>query len=102
MAGADVISHLIEIEKRAAEFTHQAYTEADARITEARSKIDSQFKQAYDELIKDLESKYQEQSQALKKNYDQDFDNYVQKIKDTHQDKEAMRSLFMSLLEKSL
>lgn len=102
MAGADVISHLIEIEKRAAEFMHQAHVEADLRITDARNKVDSQFKEAYEKLMSDFEQNYQKESQALKESYEKDFDDFVEKIKNTAQDSEAMRTLFLELLEKSL
>lgn len=102
MAGADVISHLIEIEKRAAEFMNQAHVEADLRITDARNKVDSQFKEAYEKLMAEFGQNYQKESQALKESYEKDFDDFVEKIKNTSKDSRAMRTLFLELLEKSL
>jgi vacuolar-type H+-ATPase subunit H len=102
MAGADVISHLIEIEKRAAEFMHQAHVEADARLTKARTEVDSQFKEAYEKLMKELEADYTKKSLALKEQYEKDFNDFVREITETPQDTEAIRSLFLELLDKRL
>lgn len=102
MAGVDVISHLIKIEKRAAEFMQQAHTEADERIAKARAMVDVEFKEAYDQLVSEFEMEYDEQTQALQQQYTQEFNDFVNEVMESPQDTNAMRALVIDLLEKRL
>jgi hypothetical protein len=52
--------------------------------------------------MKELEADYTKKSIALKEQYEKDFNDFVREITETPQDTEALRTLFLELLDKRL
>ena len=47
----NTITHLLEVEQKAAELTSQAQLDADKKITTAKARADSQFKSEYEKIV---------------------------------------------------
>ena len=53
---ADIINHLLNIERAASEVLSQAQTEAEKRISSAKATADKEFKTQYDAILRNLMS----------------------------------------------
>ncbi len=97
-AEANVIGHLIDVEHRAANLVSDAQTEADKRITQARSQSDAAFKIAFEKVVTDCEKSYSEKAQLVSQNCQKEISEYKEKISSTPK----TVSTFNALLDKVL
>lgn len=102
MAGqeADVIGHLLDVERNAAAILTQAGEDAEKRIAAARSQADQRFKTEYDELIARLEKHYTEQTTAAANSYTVAVSAYKEKISAAAKDVPAFNALLDAVLFK--
>ena len=98
MNETDVIGHLIQIESEAADMLLNAQAEADKRITEAKQKADTIYKEKYEELIKTLENDFFQQKSEIDSNYDKNFEEFRATISTVNQDKRALNTKLESYL----
>lgn len=94
----DVISHLIDVEHRAAVFTTEAQTEADRRIANARSKADEAFRAQYSKIVADEEAQFAQKTAELTKSYESAVSAYKTTVAAASKDEPA----FVALLDKLL
>lgn len=97
---ADVIGHLLDVERNATAILAQANDEAEKRIAAARVQADQQFKAQYDSIVSRAEKDYAEQTAALTDEYNQAVSTYKEKIGASPKDIPAFNSLLDSLLFK--
>lgn len=102
MAGqeADIISHLLDVERNATAILTQAGEDAEKRIATARAQADQRFKAEYDELIARLEKQYAEQTTAATNSYTVAVSAYKEKISAAAKDVPAFNALLDALLFK--
>lgn len=102
MAGqeADVIGHLLDVERNATAVLTQASEDAEKRIAAARAQADQRFKAEYDELIARLEKQYAEQTTAVANSYTLAVGAYKEKISAAAKDVPAFNALLDALLFK--
>ena len=98
MNETDVIGHLIQIESEAADMLLNAQAEADKRITEAKQKADTIYKEKYEELIKTLENDFFQQKSEIDSNYDKNFEEFRATISTVNQDKRTLNTKLESYL----
>lgn len=94
----DAIKHLLEIEKTASVLIDDAKIEADKRLSEARSKYNTQYKSKYDEIASVLEADYQKKLEEITTKYKSEINEYKKSLENKPQNEEA----FNALLEKYL
>lgn len=94
----DAIKHLLEIEKTASVLIDDAKIEADKRLSEARSKYNTQYKSKYDEIASVLEVDYQKKLEEITTKYKSEINEYKKSLENKPQNEEA----FNALLEKYL
>lgn len=97
---ADVISHLLDVERNASAILAQASEDAEKRIAAARAQADQQFKAQYDDLIARLERHYAEQTTAITNSYTVAVSAYKEKIGAAAKDVPAFNALLDALLFK--
>lgn len=102
MAGqeADVIGHLLDVERNATAILTQAGEDAEKRIAAARAQADQRFKAEYDALIARLEKHYAEQTTAATDSYTVAVSAYKEKISAAAKDVPAFNALLDALLFK--
>ena len=64
----DIISHLLDMERNASEVLNQAQSEAEKRISAAKSRADQQFKAQYEKIVADEESRFASETSAVSQN----------------------------------
>ena len=94
----DAINHLLEVEKNASALINDAAQEADRRLSEARSKYNSEYKTRYDEVAARLEVEYQNNHQQIADKYQNDIDSYKESLAAKPQNSEAFSSLLDKLI----
>lgn len=92
---ADVIEHLIEIEKNASSITDTALKEADLKIKQAKKLAEENYSKKYNDGILKIEEEFENQKKQIKEDTDQKINKYKEKLQATSQNKEA----FVQLLE---
>ena len=94
----DAINHLLEVEKIASALINDAAQEVDRRLSQARSKYNSEYKARYDEVAAKLESEYQQNHNQIAEKYQKEIDSYKESLAAKPQNYEA----FSSLLDKCM
>ena len=94
----DVITHLIDVEKRAATLTAEAQEEADKRISAARAKADESYRTQYAAIVAKEEAAYTEQTAELTKKYEQTVSSYKTRIAASAKSDAAFAALLDKLL----
>lgn len=95
---ADVINHLLQIERAASEILAQAHDEAEKRISAAKTKADQDFKAQYDAIIAAEEARYASETAAVSQSYDADITAYKEKIAASPKDSSSFNKLLDSVL----
>lgn len=95
---AEVINHLLEVEKEAEAMIAEADAEATRRTGEYKAKAEAQFKEAHDALVAQMDASYKEQIDAIQKEHDDQIAAYKQGIESITPD----RAAFNALVEKAL
>jgi vacuolar-type H+-ATPase subunit H len=94
----DAINHLLEVEKSASALINDAAQEADRRLSEARSKYNSEYKSRYDEVAARLEVEYQNNHQQIAEKYQKEIESYKESLAAKSQNYEAFSSLLDRLI----
>lgn len=94
----DVLTHLLEIEKKASSLVSDAQVEADKRHVETQLKYNTEYKSKYDKLTKSLESDYQKNIENIKAKYMKEVEDYKNSLNEKTQNKKAFTSLVESLI----
>lgn len=96
----NTISHLLEVEQKAAELASQAQIEADKKIAQAKAQADSQFKSEYEKIIAECEQNYAQKTAALDNKNLEEISSYKAKISQSAKDTAAFNSFLDSVLAK--
>ena len=94
----NAINHLLEVEKNASAFINDAAQEADRRLSEARSKYNSEYKARYDEIAARLESEYQNNHQQIAEKYQKEIESYKEALAAKPQNYKDFSSLLDRLI----
>ena len=95
---ADIIGHLLEIERSASTVLSHAQEEAEKRISVAKTQADQEFKAQYDKIVADEEQRFAAETASVTKKYDDDVAAYKERISGAAKD----TSSFNKLLDKVL
>lgn len=98
MVNQDEIEHLLDVERQAAELLSDAQNEYDKRLESYRIKADSQYKDAYEQLIREQEARYEQAVSRADAEHKAAFDAYCADVQSWHQDKTAFASVLEPLL----
>ncbi|MGI5174117.1 hypothetical protein H0R92_11045 [Treponema sp. OMZ 840] len=93
----DTLTHLIEIEHKAASMLMDAQTEADRRTAEARMQADSDYKRQYEDLVSQMETDTETSISELKEKYSAGFSAYKNELAACPQDTAAFNGLLKKL-----
>lgn len=94
----DAINHLLEVEKNASALINDAAQEADRRLSEARSKHNSEYKTRYDEIAARLEAEYQENHKETEEKYQKEIESFKESLAAKPQNYDAFSSLLDRLM----
>lgn len=97
-AELDIINHLLTIEKDASSLINDAQIESEKRVSEARAKYNSEYKEKYDAAIKELEEKYQAEIDAVKTAHDKEIDSYKSELESSEKNTKAFNEVLDKLL----
>ncbi len=92
------INRLLEVEKAATALITDAMTEADKRMSEARSKYNEQVKSQLDKITEELTSDYNSKLETIKTNHSK----FIENFKSDLMQKELNQSGLNALLDKLL
>ncbi|MBQ2315324.1 MAG: hypothetical protein II187_10555 [Treponema sp.] len=95
---ADVIAHLLEVEREAAQMILAAQKEADAKVAEARAQAESQFKARYATLAAGIEAEETSERERIASSHKQSFEDYARSLESSRKDPEAFNALLDKLL----
>ena len=94
----DVIQHLLDVEREAAQVIQDAQKEADSRIAAARAKSDAQFKTQYTEMYAQLDAEAQKRMKEAGEHHDAELASFKNSLKETPKNNVAFNSFMDSLL----
>lgn len=94
----DVLTHLMEIEKKASGLVSDAQVEADKRHVETQLKYNTEYKSKYEKLTNTLENNYQQSLEKIKAKYMKEVEDYKNSLNEKTQNKKAFTSLVESLI----
>ena len=97
-AEIDAINHLLEVEKNASALINDAAMEAERRLSQARSKYNTEYKNGYDKIASELEAQYNQNQKTIEQKYNDELEAYKATLAAKLQNYDA----FASLLEKLL
>ena len=83
---ADIIGHLLDIERSASGVLAQAQEEAEKRISAARAQADQSFKTQYDAIVADEEKRLASEMSAAAQKYDADVAAYKERLSSAAKD----------------
>ena len=93
-----MICHLIEVEKNASAMIEEASIEADKRVSSARAKANTEYKEKYDLEIQKLEENYKQKITEISENHKKELEDYKSSLESKPQDSKS----FSTTLEKLL
>jgi len=76
----DIINHLLSIEKDASSLINDAQIEAEKRVSDAKVKYNSEYKEKYEAIVKDLESDFQTEMEQIKAAHDKEIKDYENEL----------------------
>ena len=94
----DIIQHLINIEKDAAQMLSDAKVQADKKIAEARFEAENSFKEKYAEVSKRLSAEEESEKKECDTSHAEVVRQYKDKLSSTAKDVKAFNSLLDELL----
>jgi len=98
MVETDVINHLIDIEREAADVLFDAQEKAEAMVTAAKGQAEADFKAGYDAAVKECESNFKKNCGQISDEYKGLMQEFETKIKSAPKDISAFNSILDSLL----
>lgn len=97
-AEIDAINHLLEVEKNASALINDAAMEADRRLSQARSKYNTEYKIGYDKTASELETQFNQNQKTIEKKYNDELEAYKESLAAKPQNYEAFSSLLDKLI----
>ena len=98
MGETDVIGHLIDIEREAAEILFDAQEKSDSAISAAKSEAESEFKAGYEAAVKECESSYEQNREKITKEYNEQMQKFEEKVKSAPKDVSGFNNFLDELL----
>ncbi len=95
---ADIIGHLLDIERSASAVLTQAQEEADKRISAARTQAEQNFKAQYDAIVADEEKRLASETSAIVQKYDADVAAYKERVSSASKDIPSFNKLLDKVL----
>lgn len=77
---AEILGHLLEVEQNAQTLTLNAQTEADKKISAAKSSADEKFKESFEKIVADNERIYEDSVEQIKAKADKEMQDFKGKI----------------------
>ena len=94
----DVLQHLLDLENRAAGLVNDAQVEADRRLSEGEKLNRAHYDEIYSREVAELETSYTRNIAAVKDDYRNQLDAYLETLSSITLDKAAFSSLAEKLL----
>ncbi len=94
----DIIQHLIEVEKEAAQMVKDAHLEADKQLLLARENADKEFKSRYQQIVQDLEKEEKDKKEKIALDRNSALEQYRKSLEEGEKDLKAFNSLLDKLL----
>ena len=80
MDNVNTIDHLLRIETNAASLVGDAQIEADRRINESETNNHAAYEEFFKAKVQELEASLKEEKEKIKNRYDNELDEYREKI----------------------
>lgn len=93
-----VITHLLEIEKKASSVINAAAIESDKRISNAKIAAEAEFKKQYALEAEKVSGEFDAKKDEVIKAHDQVMASYKQSVEQKNQDKESFRAFLDKVL----
>ena len=97
----NVIEHLFDVERGAAELLSNAQTEYDKRLEIAHTDADKKFKEAYEKIINENESVYEKSVEMFKEEHKKELDLFCSEVENWPQNKQSFNELLEKLFFKA-
>lgn len=94
----DVITQLIDMEKEATRVLQLTQSEAENKINEARTIADTEYKNAYDAIMNELENQFKKDVKDITQKHDVIFDHYQDDVVHVKKDTKAFELFVDSIL----
>lgn len=98
MEDKNVIEHLFDVERQAAELMADAQKEYDKRIAAVREKANTLYKESYEKIVKEEEEKFSSECKKCDSEYNSAIESYRAEVASWKQNKEAFNTLLGELL----
>lgn len=98
MEDQNVIEHLFDVERQAAELMADAQKEYDKRIGAVREKANTLYKESYEKIVKEEEENLASECAKCDSEYNLAVESYRAEVGSWNQNKEAFNSLLTELL----
>ncbi|MCH5290598.1 MAG: hypothetical protein J1D88_02415 [Treponema sp.] len=95
---ADVIQHLLEVEREASTLLLDAQKEADKKNADARARAETQFKNAYSAIAATIEADEVAAKKSISQKHDKDLAAYRDGLHALEKDTDACNTLLDSFL----
>ena len=96
----EILQHLLDLENRAAGLVSDAQAEADRRLSEGEKQNRAHYDEIYSAEVAELEASYARNIAAVKEDYSNQLEAYLESIRTIPLDKAAFSSLAEKLLFK--
>ena len=93
MNNNEVLGHLLKIESEAAALVNDAQAEADRRVAEAEKQNRAAYEERYRTESAKQENEFQKIKEDLRRQYQQELENYREKISAVNIDTDRFSSL---------
>jgi vacuolar-type H+-ATPase subunit H len=93
----NVIGHLLDVEKQAADLLSDARNEVDKRKTTAREKADSDYRAAYATIIASLDENYEKERKVCDDERDREYASFSAHLDSLPRNQAAFNSWLDSL-----
>lgn len=98
MVETDVINHLIDIEREAAEILLEAQEKADEITNSAKNEAEAEFKAGYEAVVRECEDDFKTSCSRITEEYEGILTEYQDRIKSSARDVKGFNSLLDNLL----
>lgn len=95
---ADIIRHLLEVEREASQMLLDAQKEADGDIARAHAEAEDKFHSEYVRISAGIEDDENARKEKIAAGHRADLDNYIKSLESGARDRSAFDSLFESYL----
>ena len=93
-----MINHLLEVEKDANSMISEAMEAAEKKISEARAKYNTEYKQKTDQIIEELKNNYEASIKSITDEHNRQIEEYKSYLEGKTQNYEAFSNLLDKLM----